>query len=280
MNLCDLCSGPPDARRRPPVTQAVGVTRVGPSVGWQLGLALVVLIGMAIGVARVGRLPTWRPSTTAALRAIVQLAAVAAVIRVALEHVWSALLFAAVMLSVATLTSAGRVGARRAWPWVALAIGAGVVPVEAVVFGTGSTPWAPPAIVAINGIVIGGSMTACSLAVRRAIAAVREQRGQVDAALALGLTRPAAIGLVIDRDRPEALVPVLDQTRTVGLVTLPGAFVGVLLGGGSTADAAAAQVIVLVGLIAAETITVVVATRLVAAGRVLPSDLRDQLPPA
>jgi len=30
-----------------------------------------------------------------------------------------------------------------------------------------------------------------------------------------------------------ALVPGLDQTRTVGLVTLPGAFVGVLLAGAS-----------------------------------------------
>ncbi len=86
--------------------------------------------------------------------------------------------------------------------------------------------------------------------------------------------------MAIDRERPEALVPIFDQTRTVGLVTLPGAFVGVLLGGGSTADAAAAQVLVLVGLIAAETIAVVVATRLVVAGRLLPSDVRQNLPAA
>lgn len=38
----------------------------------------------------------------------------------------------------------------------------------------------------------------------------------------LGLKRPAAIGLIIDRVLPEALIPNLDQTRTVGLVTLPG----------------------------------------------------------
>jgi len=123
-------------------------------------------------------------------------------------------------------------------------------------------------------------MTACSLAARRAFATLREQHGQVEAALALGLTRQFSIGLAIDRERPEALVPVLDQTRTVGLVTLPGAFVGVLLGGGSTADAAAAQVLVLVGLIAAETIAVVVATHMVATGRLLPRDVRQNLPAA
>ena len=64
-----------------------------------------------------------------------------------------------------------------------------------------------------------------------------------------------------------ALVPALDQTRTVGLVTLPGAFVGVLLGGGSALEAGAAQLLVLVGLLAAETIAVWVVTEQVARGR-------------
>jgi putative ABC transport system permease protein len=69
----------------------------------------------------------------------------------------------------------------------------------------------------------------------------------------------------------------LDQTRTVGLVTLPGAFVGVLLGGGSPIQAGATQVIVLVGLLAAETITIVVAYQLIKASRLLPPDLRSRL---
>jgi putative ABC transport system permease protein len=64
-----------------------------------------------------------------------------------------------------------------------------------------------------------------------------------------------------------ALVPALDQTRTVGLVTLPGAFVGVLLGGGSAVQAGAAQLLVLVGLLAAEALAVWVTVELVAAGR-------------
>src|SRR4051812_42674070 len=66
-----------------------------------------------------------------------------------------------------------------------------------------------------------------------------------------------------------ALVPPLDQTRTVGLVTLPGAFVGVLLGGGTPVQAGAAQLLVLIGLLAAETIAVWVMTELVAHGRIL-----------
>jgi len=256
------------------------MSQIGPTLDWRLGGALTLLLLLAVGAAVAGRMPTAGRSALAVIRAALQLAIVASVIRLALEHVWSALLFAAVMLSVATFTSAGRIEARANWPWVAVTIVAGVGPVLAIIFGTGSTPVSPAAIVAISGIIIGGTMTACSLAARRAFAALRERRGQVEAALALGLTRPFAIGLAIDRERPEALVPILDQTRTVGLVTLPGAFIGVLLGGGSTADAAAAQVMVLVGLIAAETIAVVVATRFVAAGRLLPTDVRQDLPAA
>jgi len=50
------------------------------------------------------------------------------------------------------------------------------------------------------------------------------------------------------------LTPVLDQSRTVGLVTLPGAFIGVLLGGGSAIEAGTAQLLAVVGLLAAETV--------------------------
>ena len=88
---------------------------------------------------------------------------------------------------------------------------------------------------------------------------------------------PQAIEEIIHRRVPEALLPGLDQVRTTGLVTLPGAFIGVMLGGGTPVQAATAQVLVLFGIMAAQTITVVVAERLVAARRLLRSDLRAAL---
>ena len=127
------------------------------------------------------------------------------------------------------------------------------------------------------GIIIGGSMSAQSLVGRRSFAALREEHGSYEAALSIGPPCPMAIGEVIERRLPEALVPALDQTRTVGLVTLPGAFVGVLLGGGTPIQAGAVQVLVLVGLLAAETITVVVASQLMRESRLLPPDLRTRL---
>ncbi len=72
-------------------------------------------------------------------------------------------------------------------------------------------------------------------------------------------------------DRPAAalaLVPGQDQTRTVGLVALPGAFVGVLLAGAPPAQAAAAQTLVLVALMAVQSLAAAVTLELVAANRV------------
>ncbi|WP_369132592.1 ABC transporter permease [Modestobacter sp. I12A-02662] len=109
-------------------------------------------------------------------------------------------------------------------------------------------------------------MTATSLAGRRLRDELEQRRGEVEAALSLGFLPRDAVLLVARPVAATALVPALDQTRTVGLVTLPGAFVGVLLGGGSAVQAGAAQLLVLAGLLAAEAIAVWVTVEAVARG--------------
>jgi len=74
---------------------------------------------------------------------------------------------------------------------------------------------------------------------------------------------------VIERPLSDALLPNLDQARTAGLVTLPGAFVGVLLATGSAAQAGAVQVLVLVALLLAQACGVAVTGEMVARGRIV-----------
>ena len=140
----------------------------GPAFGWALCLALVVLLGLAVGAAVWGRLGISRDLVVAAVRSVVQLVAVSAVIAVVLREVWSSVLFATVMFAIAVWTAAGRVQARRDLAWVAGSIGAGVGPVLLVIFGSGAVELTGPAIIPIAGIVIGGAMTAHALAGRRA----------------------------------------------------------------------------------------------------------------
>ena len=57
-----------------------------------------------------------------------------------------------------------------------------------------------------------------------------------------------------------ALVPNVDKTRTTGLVTLPGAFVGALFGGSPPYEAGLFQMFVLIGIMTAGAIVSITIT--------------------
>lgn len=246
-------------------------------VGPRLAVVLVVLTALGAVAGRLSGLGQDRPVIVAALRAAVQLTAVSAVLLVVVRSLLLSSAFILLMLTVATATSAGRITGRglrspraaRRLLATALPIVGGAAPVVALVLASGSVPLRGTAVIPIAGIVLGGAMTATSLAGRRLRDELSGRRGEVEAALALGLLPRDAVLLVGRASGATALVPALDQTRTVGLVTLPGAFVGVLLGGGSPLQAGAAQLLVLVGLLAAQVLAVWGVTELIARGAIL-----------
>ncbi|HWN32625.1 MAG TPA: ABC transporter permease [Pseudonocardia sp.] len=236
-------------------------------VGWGLAVALVLLLLIAASTALALHLGLSRQVVVAAVRAVVQLTAVSSVIVVVARSLWLSALFVLVMFTVASWTSARRVAAAGGASATWLPIAAGVVPVLAVVLGCRAVPLTGIAVVPIAGIIIGGAMTATSLAGRRALDELDTRHGEYEAGLSLGLLERDAALEICRPAATQALVPPLDQTRTVGLVTLPGAFVGVLIGSGSPVQAGAAQLLVLIGLLAAEVIAVLVTVELVARGR-------------
>jgi putative ABC transport system permease protein len=236
------------------------------SVGPVLAAVLVALVFIAVVVGLTGQLGVSRAVATASGRAVLQLAAVSVVIAAVVRSWWATAGFIVLMLAVAAITSAARIGSRRSATTVVVPIAAGALPVGTLIVAAGAMPLVQIAVLPVAGILIGGAMTATSLAGRRALDELRTRHGEYEAALALGfLPRDAALEIC----RPtagQAVVPALDQTRTVGLVTLPGAFVGVLLGGGSAVEAGATQLLVLVALLAVEVIAVAVTVEFVAAG--------------
>jgi uncharacterized protein (TIGR00245 family) len=254
-----------------------GEQRRGPAIvtlSWELGVVLLVLVAAAALAGVLSGLGQGRPIVVAAVRAALQLAAVSAVLVVVVRSLWLSALFVLLMLTVAAVTSARRVtGAGLRSPGTvdrvattAVPIGGGALPVLALVLATGTVPLRGVAVIPIGGILIGGAMTATSLAGRRLFDELRQRRGEIEAALALGFLPRDAVLEIVRPAAATALVPALDQTRTVGLVTLPGAYVGVLLGGGSAVQAGAAQLLVLIGLLAAETVAVWIVTELIARG--------------
>ncbi len=250
-----------------------------PDVSWPLAAVLVALLAAAVVVARAGRLGVERDQITAALRSVVQLAVVSLVIAAVLDSLWGSFAFVAMMYVVATATVVRRLDLpSRQTGWIALAIAAGAGPVVALCLASGVIPLNGAGVIPIAGIVVGDAMTAASLTGRRAADELTAHHTTYEAAVALGMPSPEAAYLTLEPTAREALLPGLDQTRTVGLVTLPGAFIGVLLGGGTPVEAGAAQVLVLFGLMAAQAATCAVLLRLVASARVVRRDLAAVFP--
>ncbi|GIJ44276.1 ABC transporter permease [Virgisporangium aliadipatigenens] len=233
-------------------------------IGATLAVVLVALTLVAAGAARLGGLPVWGAVLRANTRAVLQLTVVSLVIVGVLRSWWLTAAFGLLMYGVAAFTSGRRIGAGAGLNAALLAIGAGVAPVLAVLLSTGLVPLKPVAVVPIVGILVGGAMTATSLSGRRALDELATRHGEYEAALALGFTERDAALEVCRPPAAQGLVPALDQTRTVGLVTLPGAFVGALLGGAGPVQAGAIQLLVLVALLAVETTAVLVVVELVA----------------
>lgn len=253
------------------------MTQVSIDPGWPVAIALTALLAIALVAHRVAGYGLELPSLVAALRSVAQLSVVALLIKGALDSLLLSWLLVTVMFALGVVTTGRRVEALRAWPWAALAMAAGIVPVLVVVLLSGAIPMEGIAIIPVAGIIVGNAMTGHTLVGRRAFAALREEHPQYEACLSLGMLPAQAIGESVHRRAPEALLPGLDQVKTTGVVTLPGAFIGVMLGGGSPVQAATAQALVLFGIMAAQTVTVAVAEHLIAARRLLPVDLRGVL---
>ncbi|MDQ1739684.1 MAG: UDP-glucose/iron transport system permease protein [Pseudonocardiales bacterium] len=238
----------------------------------RLAVGLVALLAIAVGASYAGRLNRHRDLVVASVRAVLQLAFVAAALRGVFAAPVASVAVVAVMFTVATWTASRRLrGSEGALTAVMLSCGAGASVVIAIIVALPTLDRNVRNFVAVSGIVLGGTMTAATLAGRHLSEGLRRRRDEVEAWLSIGATPRQAVREVARWAASEALVPALDQTRTVGLVTLPGAFIGALLGGASAVEAARFQIVVLVGLLCAQVITVVLLTYLLGAPRRLPA---------
>jgi putative ABC transport system permease protein len=228
------------------------------------GIGLLAMTSFTVGLARwagagLGLFPFW-----AMLRAVVQLTAIALLLRGILAVPWTVAVFLLLMLTTASWTSVHRLaGLWHGRQAAVLGVVAGAALSLVAVFGLRLVDLDVRYLVAVAGIVIGNAMSAATLSGRNFRRAAAARSSEIEAWLSVGAT-PARAHEEIGREAVrEALLPTLDQTKSTGLVTLPGAFVGALFGGASPAGAAQFQLVVLAGIALAMTVTSIVVTRLV-----------------
>ncbi|MCW2735619.1 MAG: iron export transporter permease subunit FetB [Nocardioides sp.] len=237
-----------------------------PSVpSWYGVAASVLLVGIAFFLVLRERLGLGREVLVAAVRAAVQLVAVGALLLVLFRHTG---LPGALAWVTAMVLLAGRVAGRRAKglphatrvATIGVAAGAaatlGLLILARVIDTSGRV------VVPVGGMVVTGAMQGASMTLQRMRDEAVTGRRAVEARLALGLAGSAAFAPHLRTSLRTALIPAIDSTKVVGLISLPGATVGLLLAGVNPLTAIRYQVVVMYMLLGAAAVAGVVAGRL------------------
>jgi putative ABC transport system permease protein len=222
---------------------------------WGVGLLVVVTSALLLAY----RVPhSWAPAL-AILRGGLQLAAISLILSGVIENPWLVGCALVVMFLVATVTATRRLGWTGAhFAMLCSAMGAGIVVTLGIVFLSGALEPSARYLLAIGGIVVGNAMGTATLTGRYFTASASSRWDEIEGWLALG-AKPRQATFSLTRGAVHsALVPAVDQTKTTGLVTLPGAFVGAIFGGISPLEAGRFQIVVLAAVLATGAITAVV----------------------
>jgi putative ABC transport system permease protein len=235
-----------------------------PAINVSLGdvAATLVLVAIAAGVSIWQRADLEADIGIAVARSFVQLTAIGYVIKLIFEQ--DRLVFVAVLIAVMVVFGAltARHRARRV-PGafipllVALALAGASTLVLVVALGVFKAE--PRYLVPVGGMVVGNSMTAAAVALNRLGDDVRASAGQIEATLALGATATQAVLPIVRRSLRSGMIPLIDSTKTTGLVFFPGTMVGMLLAGAQPIDAVRLQLILLYTLLASVALAALVA---------------------
>jgi putative ABC transport system permease protein len=236
---------------RTPASWSTGVVSASDSVDIGLaGLAASgILVGVAVAVSLWRHLGLERSLLWAAFRALVQLLLVGWALQLVVDpddSLWWSALWLVVMLGFAGWTTARRAPeVPSILPLSLLSYASAGLVTLGVLFGFGVYELEGRTIVPLAGMVVGNSLAATVLVSRRLLAEATDQRGVIEGRLALGLSSAEAFQPHLRESLRTALVPQIETTKAVGIVVLPGAMVGLILGGADPSEAVKVQLSVM-----------------------------------
>ncbi|MFC6353012.1 ABC transporter permease [Rothia nasimurium] len=154
--------------------------------------ALLLFVGLTTALLATQKIQLrWQPYISI-LRACLQLAIIALLLQGILAAPWALVIFVALMLTTATITS-GKHSKQlhRGLAATALSITLGALLAVLLIFALGLVPYSTQNLVAVAGIIIGGTMTITTLTARNFTTLTAARQGEIEAWLALGATSPA-----------------------------------------------------------------------------------------
>jgi putative ABC transport system permease protein len=244
--------------------------------------ASLALVAVAAAVSLWRRAELERDLAVAVVRSFLQLTAVGYVIQAIFDSdsLWLVVLLLAVMVAFGSITARSRA---RAVPGalvaIVLALATAALVTLGLVLALGVFPAKPRYMVPVGGMVIGNAMTAAAVSLNRLADDVRDSALRIEATLALGATAWEAARGVVTRSLRSGMIPLIDSTKTTGVVFFPGTMVGLLLAGARPLDAVRLQLILLWALLGAVSLSSVLATSLGYRGFFTPAHQLRELDP-
>ena len=256
-----------------------------PAIDVTLGevAATLALVALAAAASVWRRVDLERDLGLAVARSFVQLSAVGYVIQAIFDSrsLWLVGALLVVMVAFGSLTARRRARAvPRALGPLVLALGAAAAVTLGLVVALGVFRAEPRSLVPVGGMVIGNAMTAAAVSLNRLADEVRGAAHQIEATLALGATARQAAGGLLARSLRSGMIPLIDSTKTTGMVFFPGTMVGMLLAGADPIDAVRLQLILLWSLLGSVALAAVLATTLGYRGFFTPAHQLRELPEA
>jgi UDP-glucose/iron transport system permease protein len=232
---------------------------------WAGVAASLALVAAAVAIAWRQRLHLAREITIAAARAGAQLAAVGAILLLVFRHAGlaGAAGWLAIMVAIAGQVAARRArGLPRALPVATAAVGAATAATMGVLLVLGVISTQARVVIPVGGMVVSGAMAAAAVTLTRLREEAAATRPAIEARLCLGQAATDAFAPHLHAALRTALIPAIDSTKTVGLISLPGAMTGLILAGVSPLTAIRYQIVVMYMLLAAATLAALTAARL------------------
>lgn len=220
---------------------------------------LLLLLSKARGIGREKLI------LLATTRMTVQLTVMGFVLMFVFRHPswWLTLLMLAVMLSFAIYNAAKRIKLPisrelRRLMAVSMSVGYLVTITIFILVILRVKPWFHPQYcIPISGMIIGNAMTGIALGANKLCSGMREKRVMIENSLMLGATPEAATREIVNDAFDSAILPIMNNMLTMGIVSLPGMMTGQILSGTFPLTAIKYQIGIMLAVLGCTALTVI-----------------------
>ncbi|QKG85552.1 iron export ABC transporter permease subunit FetB [Kroppenstedtia pulmonis] len=211
-------------------------------------IATVCFVLIAMGVSLWQKLNLEKDLIIATLRAGIQLTLVGYVLQFIFEvNSW---IYILLIITVAVSVAAGNAASRgKGIPYIYLRVLLTISVVTGLtlsgMLGLGMIEAKASMLIPISGMVIGNSMVVSSLLLSRMKENAISMREEILVSLSLGASYKQASRKMVKQAVKAGMIPIIDSTKTVGLVQLPGMMTGLIIAGTPPLEAVRYQLLIM-----------------------------------